>query len=235
MNKIPNHVGFILDGNRRWAKKQNLPTSEGHRKGMQALQKIIPEIKKRGIKIATFFVFSVENWKRSKEEVDFLMNLITDTFTEAKKKYEKNKEIKSNILTKGTKIKTIGQKNKLPIEVRKIINEIEKETKNNEEITLNFALSYGGKTEITELIKKTIKNKVPCSKINEEYIAKNLEIPDIDLVIRTGKEKRLSNFFIWQTAYAELYFSDKYWPEFDAKELDRAMGEYAKRQRRFGK
>jgi undecaprenyl diphosphate synthase len=224
MKKIPNHLGIILDGNRRWAKAKGLSPFEGHKKGLEAIKKTIEWCKEKGIKTLTLFVFSTENWKRPRKEVNYLMNMAQEMeshFSEA---------AKQNI-----KLKVIGQRDKLPLTVQASIKKIENLTKNNNVMTLNFALSYGGRAEIVEAVKNIMRQKVDVDKINEDLISRNLWTSDLDLVIRTGKEQRISNFLIWQAAYSELYFLKKYWPDFDKRDLNQAISEYAKRQRRYGK
>jgi len=206
--------------------ERGLPAFEGHRKGLERVQESIKWCKERGIKILTLFVFSTENWKRSKKEVNYLMGLIKKAF---------NKKNTEKINREGIKVQIIGQRERLVKSVQKKIKETEELTKNNKKMTLNFALSYGGRAEIVEAIKNIIKNKIPPEKITEETIKENLWTSDVDLMIRTGKEQRISNFLIWQTAYSELYFSQKYWPDFTEKDLDKALADYASRQRRFGK
>ena len=223
MKKIPNHLGIILDGNRRWAKKRNLPVFEGHKKGREVVKKIIKASKNKGIKILTLFVFSTENWKRPKKEVNYIMDLIKTI-----------KDIRE-IDKQGIRVVIIGQRERLSKGVQKAIWNIEKITKNNKEMILNIALSYGGRAEIVEAIKNIIKKRIPLEKINENIISKNLWTSDLDLIIRTGKEKRISNFLIWQAAYSELYFFDKYWPDFTEKDLDKALHEYSPQCRRFGR
>jgi undecaprenyl diphosphate synthase len=226
MKKIPYHLGIIIDGNRSWAREKGLPTLEGHRQGLEKVKKAVKWAKNRGIKILTLFVFSTENWKRSKIEVNYLMRLLGQAF---------NKKNVQSIHQEGIKIRAIGQREKLPKFLQKTIKDIEELTKNNKGMVLNFALSYGGRAEIAEAIKKMIEKKIPPEKINEDVISQNLWTSDLDLIIRTGKEQRISNFLIWQAAYAELYFCKKYWPAFTEKDLDEALADYAQRQRRFGK
>lgn len=223
--KIPYHLGIILDGNRRWANERRLPAFEGHRRGAEVVKKVVKWCKNRGIKILTLFAFSTENWKRSEKEVNFLMNLAKRTFSQDFKKFSQE----------GIKVRVIGQREKLPKSLQTSIKEIEELTKNNKEMTLNIALSYGGRTEILEAIKSIIKKKIPLEKIDEDVIKENLWTSDVDLIIRTGKEQRTSNFLIWQAAYSELYFSKKYWPDFTEKDLDKVLTDYTNRQRRFGK
>jgi len=226
MSNIPNHLGIILDGNRRWAEEKGLPALEGHRRGREVTKKVVSWSKNKGIKILTLFVFSTENWKRSKKEVDFLMNLLKQTF-DSKGMEELNKE--------GIRVKIIGQIEKLPPALAKKIKEIEERTKDNRKMILNFALSYGGRAEIVEAVKNIIKKGISPEEISEEVIKENLWTSDVDLIIRTGKEQRISNFLIWQAAYSELYFPNKYWPEFSEKDLEEALSDYSLRQRRFGK
>lgn len=222
---IPRHLGIILDGNRRWALSRGLPVFEGHKKGEEKVKKVVQWCKDRGIKILTLFVFSTENWKRSPRELSYLMKLF--------KKALERKNIQQ-IHKEGIKIKVIGQRNNLKKDFQKSIKESEEMTKNNKAMTVNFALSYGGRAEITEAIKNIIRKKIPPQKITEKIISGNLWTSDLDLLIRTGKEQRISNFLIWQSAYSELYFLPKYWPDFSEKDLDEALADYARRKRRFG-
>ena len=177
----------------------------------------------------TLFVFSTENWKRGADEVGFLMDLIEKFFRE---EHEKNKE---DSLFGKIKLKVVGERGKLSDKIKEIIKKVEEDTKNNTSMILNIALSYGGRMEIVEAIKKIIEKKIPLNEINEKVMKENLSVPDLDLIIRTGREQRLSNFFIWQSAYSELYFSNKYWPDFSEDDFDKALKEYERRQRRFGK
>ena len=226
MKKVPYHLGVIIDGNRRWAREKGLPAFEGHRKGLAKVKELTKWSKERGVKILTLFVFSTENWKRTKTEVDYLMRLLRQAF---------NKKNIQSIHKEGIKIRAIGQRERLPKSLQKTIKEIEELTKNNKGMVLNFALSYGGRAEIVEVIKKIIEKKILPKKITEDVISQNLWASDLDLIIRTGKEQRISNFLIWQAAYSELYFCKKYWPAFTEKDLDQALADYAQRQRRFGK
>jgi undecaprenyl diphosphate synthase len=228
MEKIPNHLGVIVDGNRRWARERHLPVFMGHRKGLDKVKELINWCRKRGIKILTLFVFSTENWKRPKNEINFLMKLLQDGLNDFKKNIKKiNKE--------GIKIKIIGQRERLPKSLQKTIEEVETLTENNSKIIVNFALSYGGRTEIIEAVKNIIKKKIPPEKITEGTMKENLWTSEVDLIIRTGKEQRISNFLIWQAAYSELYFSKKYWPDFTEKDLDDALKDFSCRERKFGK
>jgi len=223
---IPQHLGIILDGNRRWAKERGLPTLEGHRRGQKAVEKAIKACKDRGIKILTLFVFSTENWQRSSKEVSYLMKLL-NTALDKKNIQKFSKE--------GIRIKIIGERNKFSDELKWRIGEAERITKGNDVMTVNMALSYGGRAELTQAIKNIVEKKIPPEKITEEVISRNLWTSDVDLIIRTGKAQRISNFLIWQAAYSELYFCPKYWPDFNEKDLDEALADYANRQRSFGK
>ncbi|MFH1894684.1 MAG: polyprenyl diphosphate synthase [Patescibacteria group bacterium] len=225
--KIPNHLGIILDGNRRWAKERHLPAIFGHRKGAEVVKKIINLVREKGVKILTLFVFSTENWKRSQKEVDYLMGLLKRAFL--------NKGYIKDIHDKGIKVKIIGERDKFTNAFREKIKQIEELTKDNKSMILNFALSYGGRAEIVHAIKNIIEKKIPIEKINEETIKENLWISEVDLIIRTGKAQRISNFLVWQAAYSELYFSPKYWPDFSENDLELAFAEYARCQRRFGR
>ena len=229
-NNIPNHIALILDGNRRWAKKEGLSFLKGHFQGYKNLIELCEWCKNRGVKILTVFGFSTENWKRTEKEVNYLMRL-----------FEKSLLSKKNIAKfqrDEIKIKIIGQKQRLPESLQKAIADIENLTKNNKNLQLNLAISYGGRWDILQAVQKIISKKIPTEKITEDLIEQNLTtagLPAPDLVIRVGGEKRLSNFLLWQAAYSELYFCNKYWPDFSEKDLAKAFREYAFRQRRFGK
>jgi len=222
---LPQHLGIIMDGNRRWAREKKLPLFEGHRQGGEVLKKITLVAKKRGIKILTFFCFSTENWQRPKNEVDYLMNLVHEAFLTWMSDF--NKE--------NIKVKVIGQKEVLPDRVKKEIEVVERETSQNTRMTLNMALSYGGRAELVDAIKKIVKKGIDPDKITEDTVKENLWTSDVDLIIRTGGEQRLSGFLLWQAAYSEFLFVKKYWPDFDENDLDAALADYASRQRRFGK
>ncbi|MBU2635276.1 di-trans,poly-cis-decaprenylcistransferase [Patescibacteria group bacterium] len=227
--KIPFHLGIIIDGNRRWAKKKGLLFFEGHRKGLNNVQKIGDFCAKKGIKILTLYTFSTENWKRSKKEVSYLMKLIKESL---------NKKNIQKLHKKRIKLQIIGQKERLSQVLQKKIKEAEELTKNNKERILNLAISYGGRPEIIQAVKNIIKKKIPANKITEDLINKNLwtaGLPYPDLIIRTGGAKRLSNFLTWQSAYSEFYFTKKSWPEFTEKDLEKALLDFSHRQRRFGK
>ncbi len=223
---IPKHVAIIIDGNRRWARQKGLPTLRGHQKGLAKLKKIAKGAFDRGVKRVTIYAFSTENWNRSKAEVNYLMKLLQRSLSEKKL---------SEFQREGIKIKIAGQRERLPETLQQIIKKAEEITKAGDKI-MTLCISYGGKNEILNSLKKIIKKGLPADKITEQTVAESLEIKEEpDLIIRSGGEKRLSNFLIWQSTYSELYFIKKYWPSFTEKDLDEALEEYSSRQRRFGK
>ena len=227
--KIPFHLGIIMDGNRRWAREKGLPVLEGHRRGAKRLKEIGGITLEKGIKVLTVFAFSTENWKRSKMETNYLMQILKQFL---------NVENVKELNQKGVRLNIIGEKERLPAKLQKRIEEVEKITSTNKKGILNLAVSYGGRSEIIQAIKKIIREKVSPDKIDEDLINENLwtkGLPYPDLIIRTSGIKRLSNFLTWQTAYSELYFTEKYWPDFTEKELDKALTDFSLRQRRFGK
>ena len=229
---IPKHTAIIMDGNGRWAEQKGMPRIFGHQNGVTAVRKIVEAASKFDIKYLTLFTFSVENWDRPTSEVDTLMGLLVQTL-----KDEFEDMFKNNI-----KLNAIGDLDTLPGEVREELYTIIESTKNNTGMTLTLALSYGGKQEIFKAVKEIsekVKNDIICldnfddSVINDHLYTSNL--PDVDLLIRTSGEKRISNFLLWQIAYAELYFTDVYWPDFTEEDLEKAIVEYQNRERRFGK
>ncbi|HOX30442.1 MAG TPA: polyprenyl diphosphate synthase [Candidatus Paceibacterota bacterium] len=224
-DQLPRHLGIIIDGNRRWAKASGKPTLEGHKKGFDSVKTIIEASRKRGIKTLTFFCFSTENWKRSEEEVGYLMNLLETALIDCLKKFG----------DEDVRIKVIGQIKRLPDSIQKEIAKVEKATENNKSMLVNLAISYGGRTEIVEAIKSIIKSGVNPDEITEETVKEHLWTSDVDLIIRTGGEQRLSGFLLWHAAYSEFLFIKKYWPEFTEADLDAALADYAARSRRFGK
>jgi undecaprenyl diphosphate synthase len=226
---VPYHLGIIMDGNRRWAREKGLPLLEGHRKGFEKFKEAARWCKKKGVKILTVFAFSAENWSRSKQEVSYLIGLL---------KLALSKKEVENLNKDGARLQIIGQKERFSKDIQKLMAEAEEKTKNNKEVIFNLALSYGGRAEILEAVKNIVRKKVSPDKINEKLFSQNLwtkGMPDPDLIIRTSGEERLSGFLIWQAAYSELYFHEKYWPEFSEKDLDQVFAEFSRRQRRFGK
>ncbi len=222
------HIAVIMDGNRRWAKEKNLPSAMGHKKGVDALKTTLRACKDFGIKYLTVYAFSTENWKRKKEEVDFLMELLAITLTN---------EL-AEMHSEGVVISFIGDISKLSDKLQKILANSVETTKNNTGVHLQIAFNYGARDEIVHAVKSIIAKGVKAEDITEEMISENLYtkgIPDPDLLIRTGGEKRISNYLLWQIAYSEILVTDEYWPEFGRDSLAEAVEEFKNRQRRFGK
>lgn len=230
---IPQHIVLFPDGNRRWAKQKGLASLEGYKKGYEKLLDFSGWCKNRGVRILTAFGFSTENWNRAKEEVDYLMKLLETGLIKNFEKYKGNKKYQQE----GIRVKVIGQKERLPKSLQKVIERVEKETKNNKNLNLNLAISYGGKWDILNAVKNIVKEEIETDKIDEKLFESYLStagLPNPDLIIRAGGEMRLSNFVLWQAAYSELYFSPKLWPDFSEQDLDAAIAEFDRRQRRFG-
>lgn len=225
MYNIPRHIAIIMDGNGRWAQKRGLPRNLGHKEGIKAVERALDACIKFNIKFVTFYAFSTENWKRDKEEIDGIFSLLRD--------YLKNNPDYFN--KKDIKIKHIGELSPFPEDLKKELTKAENQTKNNKTLTMTLALNYGGQDEITRTVNKLLKeNKM---EITYKDISQNLDtnfLPDPDLVIRTSGENRLSNFMMLQMAYSELYFPKVLWPDFNEKELKKALKIFSKRERRFG-
>lgn len=225
-NSSINHLAIIMDGNGRWANQKNQQRVFGHEKGAQTAKKIINDCVKRGIPHLTLYTFSKENWSRPKHEVDTLMILLS--------KMLKNET--ENMLRNNIRFNIVGKIGDLPLKTRDWVSSTLEKTKNNTGLVLTLALSYGGRQEIVDAVNSLIKSEVKI--INEEILKNHLycpEMPDPDMIIRTGGEYRLSNFLLWQSAYAEIYICNKNWPDFDENELDKALKEYENRNRTFGK
>ena len=220
MNKL-SHVAFIMDGNGRWGKKKGKGRNFGHYQGVETVKKIVSSSIKLNIPIITLYVFSSENWKRPKHEINYLFQLIKTYFTN---------EIK-NIAEQGVKINIIGELNKLPTDLKSILKKTSLITKKNKKITVNLAVNYGSKIEILKAFKKSKKT------IKIKNIEKNLYtklMPNPDILIRTGGHRRLSNFMLWQLAYTELFFLNKLWPDFNGKDLEKIIKNYKKIKRNYG-
>ena len=222
---IPNHVGFIMDGNGRWAKKQGKPRNYGHVKGADKVEEVVSWSFEAGIKVVTLYAFSSENWGRPKEEVDKILDLLVKFLN----KYS------SSLVKNQIRLVVSGNVTVLSDTLQKAIKNVEEKTSKFLDRTLNIALNYGGRQEIVTASNNLIKKGV---EITEKTLTEELStrgIPDIDLVIRTSGEQRISNFYLWQIAYAELYFTEVLWPELDKNEFDKALSWYSSRNRRFGK
>lgn len=224
------HIAIILDGNRRWAREKGLPPYIGHKIAVENLEELAKELNKTNLKYLTVFVFSTENWKREKKEVDYLLQLFRVYFRKITK--SKDNDFKINFL---------GSKENLDEKYIKMIKEAEETTKNNKGLELNICFNYGGRKEITEAIKDILKD-IEAGKIKREEISETLvsdylyskNIPDPEIIIRTSGEMRLSNFLLWQNAYSELFFVEKYWPDFKIQDLNEIKEEFQNRDRRFG-
>ena len=226
------HIAIIMDGNRRWAKSKFLPSAAGHKKGVEALRTTLKACADFGIKYLTVYAFSTENWNRQKEEVDFLMSLLAKTIVDEVPEFNQN----------DIKLSFIGDRTSLSKEIIDIIEYGEKETKNNKTLNLQIAFNYGARLEITnatkEIAKKVVSGELKIEDINEQTINKYLytkNMPDPSLLIRTGGEKRISNYLLWQSAYTEIYVTDTFWPDFNKDSLAEAIIDFNNRQRRFGK
>ena len=224
---LPFHVAITMDGNGRWAQKRNLPRTAGHNEGLTAAKNIVKAAADIGIKHLTLYVFSTENWKRTQEEVGFLMNLIHIYINNELEFYKKNQ----------IRIKHIGDIQKLPEGIQKDIKKAIAQTNSYTGMTLHLAINYGGRDEIIRGIKKIIDDGIPSDKIDEKVVSDYLdmpECPDVDLLIRTGGEKRLSNYLLWHIPYAEQIYIDTLWPDYTKDEFYNNIEEYQKRNRRFG-
>lgn len=222
------HIAIIMDGNRRWAKERMLPSMMGHKKGVEALKETVKAAHKFGVKYLTVYAFSTENWNRKQEEVDFLMNLLASTI--------KNELMELN--SNDVKLRFIGNIEGLSKNLQEILFEAENKTKDNKGVNLQIAINYGARDEIVHCVKKIVEEGIDLSKIDEETIKNHLytkDIPDPDLLVRTGGEMRVSNYLLWQIAYSEFVVTQKFWPQYDEVELENSIREFAKRQRRWGK
>lgn len=229
---LPAHVAIIMDGNGRWARRRALPRYFGHREGVKALKTAVRYAAERGIPTLTVYAFSTENWRRPREEVDFLLDLMYKTF--AQEIEELHKE--------GVRVRLVGDRTSLSQEIQAVWARAEQITAQNTRLTLNVAFNYGGRAELTraarELASQVARGELAAEEITEERLASQLYTwpsPDPDLVIRTGGEQRLSNFLLWQAAYSELYVTDVLWPDFGEREFEQALQDYLRRERRFGR
>lgn len=221
---LPEHIGIIMDGNGRWAKKRGLPRTAGHKQGAETFRTISKECGRLGIKHATFYAFSTENWKRPKEEVDAIMRLFKQYLLEAKEDIT---------AAENNKLRFIGLKDGIPDDILTLMEEAEEDTKNNTGCDIALAVNYGGREEIVNAVNKLIADGK--TEITEDDISQNIyTVPDCDLIIRPSGEQRLSNFLLWQAAYSEFWYSDVMWPDFSVQDLYKALSDFENRNRRFG-
>jgi undecaprenyl diphosphate synthase len=224
---LPTHIAIIMDGNGRWAQKRGLPRLEGHQAGVENLHSVIEYLGKLKLKYLTLYGFSTENWKRPKEEIEGLLNILEEAVKEETLNLHKN----------GVRIRHLGRLDVFPKGLQKAITNAVELTKDNKGMTVSFAFNYGGRAEIVDAVRQIVEEGIPPQKIDEKLFGKYLYtagLPEVDLLIRTAGELRISNFLIWQAAYSEYYFTDVLWPDFDQKEIDQALLAYSRRQRRFG-
>lgn len=224
---LPEHVAIVMDGNGRWAKQRGLARTQGHKEGLNSAKRIVAMAASLGIKYVTLYTFSTENWKRTQDEVGYLMTLIKGHLRAEFQFYKDN----------GIKIEHIGNLEGLPKDVQKEIINAKKDTEHFTGTTCVLAINYGGRDEIVRGLKKIVSEQIPAQEITEELVSRSLDIkamPDVDLMIRTGGEERLSNFLLWQCAYAEFIFTDTLWPEYTEEEFLEDIVEFQKRNRRFG-
>jgi undecaprenyl diphosphate synthase len=222
--KIPRHVGVIMDGNGRWARSRGLPRTEGHREGLKTAKVIVKAAEELGIGILSLYVFSTENWKRASEEVGFLMGLIKQHLRAELDFYRSNR----------IRVLHSGDAGGLPADIVQEIRDIEAETSGFDRMTVNLAINYGGRDEIVRAARRLAASGTEPSEESLRAAMDHPELPYPDLIIRTSDEKRLSNFLVWESAYSELWFSEKYWPDFGPEDLGRAVEAYASRERRYG-
>ena len=227
IDNLPKHVAIIMDGNGRWAERHRLSRSIGHQKGANSARRLIELFIEYKIPFLTLYIFSTENWSRPEDEVSGILKLLEENL-ERGLKYALNKDIK---------IRHLGRLDRLSPQMQKQIINAQELTKNNNKLTVGLAFNYGSRDELIDVMQKIIQNGVNVQSINETVVNKYLytsDIPDPDLIIRTGGEKRLSNFLLWQAAYSEIYFTSTLWPDFNKREFDKALIAYSKRERRFG-
>lgn len=226
-DRVPYHVGIIMDGNGRWAARHHLPVAAGHRAGTKALKRTVQAARRLGIRQLTVYSFSTENWSRSRDEVDVLMEILSETIRD---------EV-PELREQGVRVRFIGRRGELTPELQAQMSWAEAETAENDELILFVAFNYGGRAEIGDAVRRALADGVAPEELDEERIGSYLYAPDMrdpDLLVRTSGELRLSNFLLWESAYAELYFADVLWPDFDEAELALAIQDYAGRERRFG-
>jgi len=225
--RLPNHIAIIMDGNGRWAQQRGLPRLEGHQAGVESLRSVIECLSEYQIKYVTLYGLSTENWKRPEDEIIGLLHLLEEVIDKETVELRK----------RGVRLRHLGRLDGLSPHLEQAVTRVVELTKNNTGMTLSFAFNYGGRTEILDAVRRLIAKGIPPQKIDEKLFNSYLYtagLPDVDLIIRTGGELRISNFLVWQAAYSEYYFTEVLWPDFDRKEVEKALLSYSQRQRRFG-
>ena len=225
---VPRHIAIVMDGNRRWARGHHLPVIAGHRQGVETIRRTVKAARDRGVEYVTLYSFSTENWKRSQEEVGGLMALLEETI----------RRETPTLVSDGVRLRIIGRLEELSDGVRQAIEEAARATDAGKNGTMTIAFNYGGRAEIVDAVKRLVADGVPAEQVDEAAIARRLyapEHPDPDLLIRTGGELRVSNFLLWEVAYAEMWATDVLWPDFAVEHLDQALASYARRERRYGR
>jgi len=232
VDSVPVHIAIVMDGNGRWARQRGLPRTAGHRAGAKSVRSVVEEAVRRGVRVLTLFAFSSENWRRPRSEVSLLMELFISTL-----RVEVTRLVEHDV-----QLRVIGELSAFSEQLQRQVRDAERATRDNRTLILQIAANYGGRWDVTQAVRRVVKDVtegiLDPAEISESTIAARLSFPDVpdpDLFVRTGGEKRLSNFLLWQSAYAELYFSDLMWPEFDGDALLAAINDYARRQRRFGR
>jgi undecaprenyl diphosphate synthase len=225
---VPRHIAIVMDGNRRWARGRHLPVIAGHRQGVETIRRTVRAARDRGVEFVTLYSFSTENWKRDPDEVGGLMKLLEETI----------RRETPTLVQDGVRLRIIGRLQELSDGVRRAIDEAARATDAGKNGTMTIAFNYGGRAEIVDAVKRLVQDAVPVDGIDEAAIASRLyapEHPDPDLLIRTGGELRVSNFLLWEVAYAEMWATDVLWPDFAVEHLDQALASYARRERRYGR
>jgi len=227
-NGVPRHIAIVMDGNRRWARGHHLPVIAGHRQGVETIRRTVRAARDRGVEYVTLYSFSTENWKRDPDEVGALMRLLEETI----------RRETGTLVTDGVRLRIIGRLHELSDGVRRAIDEAARATDAGKNGTMTIAFNYGGRAEIVDAVKRLVAEGVPADQVDEQAIAARLyapEHPDPDLLIRTGGELRVSNFLLWEVAYAEMWATDVLWPDFAVEHLDQALASYLRRERRYGR
>lgn len=225
---LPRHVAIIMDGNRRWARLHDVSEAEGHAAGVEAIRPIVRRAAERGLEVLSIYAFSRENWQRASDEVRTLFGLLESAI----------RDETPELVRQGVRVRVLGRLDELPEKMRESIAQALAETQSGERMTLNVCFNYSGRTEIVDAARRAMADGVAAVDLDEDAIARRLygpDLPEPDLLIRTGGDQRISNFLIWQAAYAELYFTERLWPDFDPAALDAALEEFARRSRRFGR